>query len=267
MNRRKYRLDYDNRFKSIIEFLLPEFVEFFLPKVAVEVDWDKRGEIEFLEQELSKEFKEKGLDNKRIDKLIKLPLKDGTEKYIFAHVEIESSMSIDFSERMFTYNYLIRKKLKIENLESVAIFVGKKYPKKFGIYDKKTHYTQLTFKYASYRVMEQKEEDLMKSKNSFAIVILAILLINKSTTIEECLDIKKRILDIIKNKKIIGDNLLGLSTFIKNVLFLPNKYKKIEEQYFQNIITINMSKTGFKTYAEARQVLDGALLIGKMGGQ
>ena len=94
------KIDFDGNWKEIIIEFFEDFVAFFLPELYPHVDFSRPTEI--LEQELLQILEAIGSDHKKVaDKLIKVWLKDGTEKWILVHIEIQSYFEKLFSKRMY----------------------------------------------------------------------------------------------------------------------------------------------------------------------
>jgi hypothetical protein len=80
-------MNQDEIWKTIIQKLFKEFVEFFIPDVYPEINFDKG--YEFLDKELNKILPKSKTKNRRADKLIKVFLKNGKEQWILVHTEIQ----------------------------------------------------------------------------------------------------------------------------------------------------------------------------------
>jgi predicted transposase/invertase (TIGR01784 family) len=161
---------YDKLWKGIIEDLVVDFLHYFFPTLCEEIDFSKG--IEFLDQELIKLFPEADGDNRYVDKLLKVHLKNGTTKWILIHIEVQGYKDGTFSFRMFTYFYRILDRYQ-QNIIALAIFTDKYedfHPKSYE-YD--YYGTTLNYGFNTYKVLEQKEADLVASENPFALVILA----------------------------------------------------------------------------------------------
>ena len=57
------------------------------------------------------------------DLLVKVFLRDGTEKWILVHTEIEGGNDIAFSHRIFQYHYRLLDRYRVP-VETIAIFTG-----------------------------------------------------------------------------------------------------------------------------------------------
>jgi len=161
--------DYDSSWKDIIEDLFEDFLLFFAPDLFAEVDFEQG--YRFLDKELSQIFPGQG-GKKILDKLIEVGLKNGKEKWILVHVEIQGYYEEEFSERMFKYFYRVYDKFQ-KKIFALAIFSdsykGFKPNKfKYSFYD-----TKLIYQYRTYKILEHSEMELLKRDNPFALAVLA----------------------------------------------------------------------------------------------
>jgi hypothetical protein len=163
---------YDKLWKGIIEDLIVDFLEFFFPELCQEIDFSKK--IEFLDKELSQLFPEEKEDNRYVDKLVKVHLKSGLIKWILIHIEVQGYKDKTFVFRMFTYFYRILDRYN-QNIIALAILTDKHKDFKPSSYHYDFYGTTLNYDFNTYKVLEQKEADLLKSENPFALVILATL--------------------------------------------------------------------------------------------
>ncbi len=109
-------IDHDTQWKILIEKLPKSFTKFFLPHIFPLVDWTKP--VESMEQELHKIVADKSKGDKVInDKLMKFHLKNGGERWILVHVELESGAKVNVPERMFVYFYRIFDNWTLDILE------------------------------------------------------------------------------------------------------------------------------------------------------
>ncbi|MDQ7033010.1 MAG: Rpn family recombination-promoting nuclease/putative transposase [Desulfonauticus sp.] len=95
----------DSVWKEAIEVYFSEFLEFFFPEILRDIDLE-RG-YEFLDKELQKIVQDSEVGKRLADVLIKVYLRDGTEKWLLIHVEVQGYYEKEFAKRMFVYNYRI----------------------------------------------------------------------------------------------------------------------------------------------------------------
>lgn len=75
----------DGSWRKILDQLLPEFLAFFFHEVYQAVDFDKG--VEVLDKEMQKLLPQEDEAGKRVvDKLVKVFLRDGSEKWLLIHI-------------------------------------------------------------------------------------------------------------------------------------------------------------------------------------
>ena len=148
-NEEKIIVDQDNNWKELIGDLFPYFLEFFLPDVFQDIDFEYPAES--LDKEFSKLLPEYYNNEKIInDKLIKVRLKSGKNQILFIHIELQSTEDINFGERMFRYYYRIVDKYGF-NVTAIALFtdISKIFQPQNFSHD--CYGTQLFYKYNFYK--------------------------------------------------------------------------------------------------------------------
>jgi hypothetical protein len=83
------------------------------------VNWDKG--FQFLDKELAQISPESEAGRRYVDKLVKVYLQNGEERWVLVHIEVQSHRDEEFAERMFIYFYRIYDKFRRKVL-SVAVF-------------------------------------------------------------------------------------------------------------------------------------------------
>jgi len=91
----------DKAWKIIINELFEQFIEFFIPEIYDFIDFSIKPKL--LDNEFKALFPESESDDRRIDRLFEVKLKNGEEKWILLHIEIQSYEDKDFSKRMYHY--------------------------------------------------------------------------------------------------------------------------------------------------------------------
>ena len=91
-------VDQDGLWKKVIADLFEDFLLFFLPDLYEKIDFNKPPD--FLQQELFKVIIEKK-GRKIADQIVKVHLKDGQEKWILIHIEVQGDTDLEFPKRMF----------------------------------------------------------------------------------------------------------------------------------------------------------------------
>ena len=214
------KIDYDSHWKEIISEFFEDFAAFFMPDLYKSVDFTRP--VDFLEQELLDIFKTKYKGKHINDKLVKVYLKDGTEKWILIHIEVQATFEKEFAKRMFLYYALIYTKYEIEDITAIAIFTNPKVPKNHNHYKHSLFGTTISYQYNSYKIRDQKEAELLKSKNPFALAVLANLYVLKTNQkYDKRLIQKEKLFEIAKRVGYDEKKLIRLLIFVKNLMVLP----------------------------------------------
>ena len=95
------RIDHDSPWKETLDRFLRPFLELTFPKVCRRIDWSV--EPVSLEQELRAIMPGSDLGPLRADKLIKVRLVDGTDRWLLIHIEVQMQHDPDLPRRIFDY--------------------------------------------------------------------------------------------------------------------------------------------------------------------
>lgn len=156
-----------------MEDLFADFLRFFFADADSIFDID-RG-FEFLDKELHEITPDSKVKHPRfVDKLVKTWYKDGTEKWLLVHIEVQGYADKSFPARMFTYFYRICDKFHQE-ITSLAIFTDEDDKYHPDRYEYNCFGTSLLFRFNTYKVKAQDKRLLEESNNPFATVILMVL--------------------------------------------------------------------------------------------
>ena len=98
-------MEQDSPWKEVLEELFEEFLEFYFPEVHRDLDFGQG--YEFLDKELEQILVASETGGRVVDKLVKVFLREGGERWLLIHLEIQSYAQEKFPERMFVYNYRI----------------------------------------------------------------------------------------------------------------------------------------------------------------
>jgi len=95
--------EYDSPWKDVLEIYFEPFMAFFFPEAYAEIDWTQG--YEFLDKELAQVVRDAELGRRRVDKLVRVTLRNGDVGLVLIHVEVQSQWEAAFNERMYIYNY------------------------------------------------------------------------------------------------------------------------------------------------------------------
>ncbi|MCP5048295.1 MAG: transposase [bacterium] len=170
--------DYDGAWKIVIEGHLEAFLEFFFPEIHKDIDFSRKYEI------LSKDLQRiviPGTARKRhADVLLKVYLKDGTEKCIciLMHVEIQGDREPHFMKRVFVYFYRIFDKFMDKGIEIISLAILTDDDKNYrpnvyssGRWGFKIKMEIPLVKTVDYKNKKEFREKLESSKNPMALAV------------------------------------------------------------------------------------------------
>ncbi len=147
---------------------------FFFPLIHAEIDWT-RG-YETLDKELQRVISRAGSGRRYVDKLVKVWLKSGEEKWLLIHIEVQASKEGDFPWRMHVYNHRLVDRYGREVI-SLAILVDDDpdwRPSRYE-YSRWDFRTSTEFPIVKLLDYAPKYQELEADPNPFAVVVLAHL--------------------------------------------------------------------------------------------
>jgi len=254
-------------FEETFAFLL----EFFF-KNAKDIFDMKRGFV-FMDKELREifpELKKKG-GTRHADMLAKVFMKDGSEKWILVHIEIQDKVLTDFPKRMFRYYYRILDRFEV-GVTSIAVITGKAALKE-NIYFDALLGTEVMFKYNAFHVLNHTEAELLAMNNPFALVVLAAQKAIFANTLPEIelgnarLTIAKA---LIESKKYNHQKMQVLLYFLKNYLYVESPEININFDKQINVLTNQKKSMGILETIKMQEREEGELIgkrIGKKIGE
>ncbi len=164
----------DSPWKQILESYFPQFMAFFFPEPYSQIDWN-RG-FEFLDGELQQVTLEAETGKRITDKLVKVYLQNGEERWIVAHIEIQNQKEAEFGERVFVYYARLRDKFKRE-VASFAVLGDTDASWRPNSFVRETLGFNLQVSFPIVKLVDYKrrKEELAASDNPFAVVVQAHL--------------------------------------------------------------------------------------------
>ena len=245
-------IDFDGNWKDIIEEFFKDFVLFFLPELHKDVDFSVPPV--YMDKEYLNIIDFMGLDKKIADKLVKVQLKDGKQRMILIHIEIQSYFERLFSRRMFLMNAYTIGRFD-EDIVAIAIYTNAKTPKNFDRYERRAYGTETLFRFLAYKVMKQKEADLLASDNILALFVLANKYTNETrgeSNQRKRLKLKEKLFELALAKQIDLQKIQRLLIFVNNIMLLPLDLKT----EFYEFISNKAKKTpAMRNYIESNKEL------------
>lgn len=246
--KRQESTDYDSAWKDVIEAHFEAFLKFFFPMIHLDIDFSKGFEI--LSKELRKISPYGKVGKRYADVLVKVHLKDGSDKWIcvFIHVEVQGTKDPHFMVRMFVYHYRIIDKYGEEGSEVISLAVltdedenyrpDEYYFSRWGF----EHRMKIPLvKIVDYKSKKELKEKLDSSTSPMAMIVKAQL---KSHGLKKADNNKKSSakLELIRQcyeRGLSKKQIKSLMNFIDWIIRLPEdlerklseKIIKIEEDY------------------------------------
>ena len=187
----------------MIEEVMADLLLFVDPEIGKQVDLS-RG-FEYLDKELAEIFPDPKASNlKAVDKLVKVFLLDGAERWLLLHIEVQGKNGKGFPERMFEYYMRLRK--RGHPVAAIAILTGEEGKMRTGVYEDRCLWTSVRYEYKTLRLSDYPDELLKASTNPFAAVLLVAkegLLKLTGTNDEKDMELleQKLLIDRLLNKK------------------------------------------------------------------
>jgi hypothetical protein len=166
--------DLDSPWKEALELFLPPFLQFFFPHIYDAIDWS-RGYLS-LDKELQQITADAGSGRRLADKLFKVWRKDGQEAWLLIHVEIQGRPEAGFPERMFQYSYRIYDRYR-RPVVSLAVLCDDRADWRPNRFEISTWGCTIALDFPIVKLLDYRgrEEELERSRNPFAAVVLAQL--------------------------------------------------------------------------------------------
>ena len=240
-------IDFDGNWKeSIVEFF-PDFVQFFLPQLYPDIDFSVPPE--YLDKEFMEIVEFFGLEKRVADKLVKVRLKNGLQRYILIHIEIQSYFERLFAKRMFLMNAYTIGRFE-EGIVALVIYTNSKTPRNFNKFEREDYGTRMSFWFNAYKVMAQKEEHLLASDNIFALYTLANQYTNRTRGEDkqaERLALKEKLFALALERHINLEKIGRLLIFVDNIMKLP---LDLDLMLFKNLSITYKQDNKMKSLAE-----------------
>ncbi|MBC8379243.1 MAG: cytosolic protein [Planctomycetes bacterium] len=231
--------DYDSPWKDVIEHYLPEFMAFYFPAAFTEIDWSK--EPVFLDQELRAVVRDAELGKRFVDKLVRVVLLNGDEKWIYLHIEVQGSRQTEFAERMFVYNYRIYDRYR-RPIASMAVLADEhtNWRPDYFSYRVLGSETSIRFPIAKLTDYHNQLDELQTSDNSFAIVTATHILTQRTRKNDyERYQAKRLLVRLLYQRMWDKQRVIDLFYMIDWMMRLP---EQLEQQLWLEIETIEENK-------------------------
>jgi hypothetical protein len=221
---------YDETWKEAMNLWFESFIAFFFPHVHRDIDWNRGWES--LDNELQQVTRDADMGDKRVDKLVKVWLRDGAEAWLLIHIEIQSQREAGFERRMFVYHYRIFDRYNRQVVSLAVLGDANRHwlPQAFG-YEKWG--CELSFRFPIVKLLDftDVEPMLETSLDPIAAMVQAHL-----ATLEEPNDgmslfvRERRIIRSLYERGMPKQTILELFRVIHGMIDLP---EALEQQFIQ----------------------------------
>jgi hypothetical protein len=232
--------DYDSPWKDAVEHYFPEFMAFYFPDAYAGIDWSK--EHVFLDQELRAVVQDAELGKRFVDKLVRVTLLNGDEKWIYIHVEVQGARQAEFAERMFVYNYRLYDRYR-RPIASMAVLADEhaNWRPDYFSYGVLGSETSIRFPIAKLTDYHDQLDNLLEADNSFAVVTATHILTQRTRrNDEERYQAKRLLVRLLYQRKWDKQRVIDLFSVIYWMMRLP---EELEQQLWQEIETLEENET------------------------
>ena len=215
---------YDLIWKEILGEWLQEFTEFFWPAAYRDIDWS-RG-YESLEQELLN-LNIKANNDRHVDKLFKVFLKNGDEQWLLLHIEIQQTKQNDFEKRMYIYFSRIYEKHD-KDVASIAILADGNLTWRPNTFQRQVWNSSITRTFEVVKILDFRgqEEMLSTTNNPFGLIVLAQLIAIKTKPVQgERLVSKIELIKLLLQHKWEHEKIRKLFSWLDNLLILGEDFE------------------------------------------
>ena len=210
----------DSAWKEILETNFSEFLAFFFPGVHGAIDWRKG--FEFLNQELRRLTPLGVQGGGAVDKLVKVYLRGGRTAWIFIHVEVQGYRRRNLEEDLFRYNVHIWERHR-RHVVTLAILTKRVASYTPAVYCRSGLGCEVTFSFPYRRMaaFRGRRDRLLRSRNPFALVVLAHLEAEEARTGRGRLEAKLRLAGLLRGRGYNDMDRKGLLRFFDWLIELP----------------------------------------------
>ncbi|GAP94921.1 hypothetical protein [Leptolyngbya sp. NIES-2104] len=246
--------DYDNPWKSIIELYFQDFLQFFFPWIAPEINWSR--EVKFLDKELQKIVRDAEIEKRYADKLVEVYKLNGESALVLCHIEVQSQYESVFPNRMYSYNYRLRDRYNC-SVVSLAILGDESETWRPTHFREALWGCSVNFEFPIVKLLDYADQwdELETSRNPFAIVVMAHLKTKEThNNPTERKDWKFHLTTMLYDRGYNEQDILELHNFLDWMMNLPEELERqfrIDLEQFEEARKMKYVSSG-ERMAEAR---------------
>ena len=224
----------DTLWKGAFEDFAQSFLSFFLPQLAVAIDWSK--EVKALDGELAQLYPEHATPKRRADKLLEVSLLNGQEQWVLIHAEAQGYRDPNFAKRMFQTFYRLRERYQ-KDLVSIVLYTNAYKHQHPSEYRYAYQGMELIYRFHAFSLVDYPPEVLTQIDNIFAIILEAAWynLHDRKVNDELRFQQKMKLVNRIRKAKYSIEQIKNLTDFIKYYVKFqePQNYSKLEKVLYQ----------------------------------
>jgi hypothetical protein len=231
--------DFDSPWKEALDRYFEQCLALFFPQAHADIDWSRGHEM--LDKELQPIVRQAEQGRRYVDKLVKVWLKNGEERWLLIHVEVQARKEGEFPKRMYVYNHRLFDRYDREVI-SLAILADDDpawRPSQYG-YGRWGFRTGTEFPIVKLLDYAPQSEALETDPNPFATVVLAHL--KTLETRQAPADRKAWKLRLVKRlyeRGMEAEDVRQLFRFIDWIMDLP---EELEQRFGQELIAYQQEK-------------------------
>ena len=255
----------DSSWRKILDKLLPEFLAFYFPEIHGAVAFN-RGFV-FLDKELHKILPQDDDSGQHVvDKLIKIYLRDGRERWLLLHIEIQGYREREFSKRVYRCNYRIADRFEKE-VVSLVLLTDDDPAFREHVFELAQWGFRLYFEFPMVKLLDYRSQydALEGDPNPFALATRAFLKTVETQGNDAArYQWKKQFLLALYRRGMSRETILALYEFISIVMALPD----IKDEELYEEITKEPEEQQMSLFAIAeRKGLERGLVEGREEGR
>jgi len=215
----------DSVWKEVLDAYLEEFMGFFFPHIHRDIDWS-RG-YECLDQELEPILRDSPFRERRVDTLVKVFLRDGSETWLLIHIEVHGYYKVDLEERVHICNHRIHERYGREVVSLAVLTDDRPWWRPSAYRSERWDFAHI-LRFPMVKVLDYRERwaDLEANPNPFALVVMAHLETQAAATDPERLRAKLGLIRRPYGRGHSRKDILHLFRFIDWLLVLPEELEK-----------------------------------------
>jgi hypothetical protein len=213
--------------KAIVPLLWIPFIHFCMEDWVDKIDFTKKPE--YLDKELKRLRLKAKSNNRTVDFLIRLHLKDGTTKTFLLHIEVQGYPDILFGQRIFQYYYRIGDLLE-EPVETLVIMIDEDPNFRPYEYRQSHGQTAVHFTFRMFKLLDNPPPYYGKEDNPFSVVFETAwyaLKQNKLKTDEDLMNLKFRLIKRLIQNNTDTETIYAIFDFINIYLPFANSEKEL----------------------------------------